>query len=240
MATDVMGGSFLATLELKDGDFFPVLGFSRTVEGEGARLETEPHEYLHASTLTDKSLDKSLVVEFRYVRPGVYALSCWGLLDSAFNPRDGAPVPLAGHFGGPPLVIHSKAGSVPEKGEFFITEATPEEVADIGLNLDSGPKLLNPWFEKSSEALWIGVDAKGCIVKTNNKESALEVCIDNEPPQFVKLWSSTTKNYLKMIPPERLEGKQWCARMSDRDGVDALFKLRVIGVYGPDGEIQFT
>lgn len=205
MVADLMGGSFLATLELEYG---AELGFYRIVEGEGAQLKAEPHDYLHASTL----MDKALVVEFRYVRPEVYALSCWGFLDSAFKTGGGVPVPLsAGRFD-----------------------------ADIGLNLDSGPKQLNPWFEKSSEALWIGVDAQGCIVKTKSRESALQVCIDNATPQFVQLWSSTTKNYLKMIPPEGPEGKQWCARMSDRDGVDALLKLRVIGVYGPDGEIQFT
>lgn len=205
MATDVMGGSFLATLESEDG---VKLGFSRVVKGGDGQLKAEPQDCLYASTL----IEKSLVVEFRYVRPEVYVLSCWGLFDSAFSMQDVDQLSLSvGHFD-----------------------------ADIGLNLDSGPKQLSPWFEKSSEALWIGVDAKGCIVKTENKESALKVCIENATPQFVQLLSSTTKNYLRMIPLERLEGKQWCARMSDRDGVDALFKLRVIGVYAPDGEIQFT
>lgn len=234
MTTDLMGGSFLATLELENGT---KLGFSSIVEEQGGKLKAEPQDCLYASTL----IDKSSVVEFRYVRPEVYALSHWGLLDSVFSPDPRAPVPLPGGFDGPPLIISITPGSASGQNEWGAREVTSGEITDMGLNIDPGPKQLTPWFEKSSEALWIGVDAKGCIVKTKSKESALNVRIVNMSSQFVYLWSSTTKNYLKILPPPLgPEGEQWCARMSDRDGVDALLKLRVIGVYGPDGEIQFT
>jgi hypothetical protein len=252
MTTDLMGGSFLATLELKNGT---KLGFSSAVEGEDGKFKAEPQDCLYASTL----MDKSLVVEFRYVSPEVYALSHWGLLDSAFSSDPVVPVPWPGKFdpdacrpddwGAEPLlggfderslIISSQLGSASGEDRLGAPRVISEEVTDMGLTIDPGPKQLNPWFEKSSEALWIGVDAKGCIVKTKNKESALNVRIVNMTPQFVYLWSSTTKNYLKTTSLSDPTGEQRSARMSARDGVEVLLKLRVVGVYGPDGEVQFT
>ncbi|MBD8705799.1 hypothetical protein IFT47_04035 [Pseudomonas sp. CFBP 13711] len=268
MATDVMGGSFLATLESEDG---VKLGFSRVVKGGDGQLKAEPQDYLYASTL----MDKSLVVEFRYVRPEVYALSCWGLLDSAsslgneiqetllqgdeilepfpqgdekepsrpeeWHPAPVGEVPLTAVLSdGPPLVVHITPGSVPEKFVVSIPEASPEKVADMGPDLDSGPEQLKPWFKKSSEALGIGVDANGCVVKTKNKQNALNVRIENASPEFVHLGSSTTERYLTITTPGYVDDKHWCARVSDGDGSKARLKLRVIGVYAPDGEIQFT
>ncbi|HEX8589660.1 hypothetical protein [Pseudomonas sp.] len=228
MATDLMGGSFLATLELEDGT---KLGFSRIVKGEDGKLKSELQDYLYASTLEVRSI----VVEFRYVRPKVYVLFHWGFLDeSTLNQESSSLLPEPFTFA--PRLI-------PPSTDWGNYDPDVRELTSVGNSdpyLDSGPKLLSPWLERSSEAWRIGVDANGCLLRTKNKDSAFHAYIESATPQFVYIRSSKSNNYLKITDVENADDEQRCARVSDRAGAKEFMKMRVIGVYAPDGEIQFT
>lgn len=229
MATDLMGGSFLATLELEDGT---KLGFSRIVKGEDGKLKSEPQDYLYASTLEVRSI----VVEFRYVRPKVYDLFHWGFLDESILKQKSSSL-----LSRPVTFKSIPTPDLTCQGNSFDTYAHElTSIVDSDAYSDSGPKLLIPWLERSSEAWRIGVDANGCLLRTKNKDSAFHACIESATPQFVYVRSSKSDNYLKITDVEHADDEQRCARVSDRAGVKEFMKLRVIGVYGPDGEIQFT
>jgi hypothetical protein len=229
MATDLLGGSFLATLELKDGT---KLGFSRIVRGADGKLKSELQDYLYASTLEFRSI----VVEFHYVRPKVYVLFHWGFLDeSTLNQESSSLLPEPFTFETERIPLNTDWGN---KYDPAVSELSP--VYDSDPYLDSGPKLLSPWLERSSEAWWIGMDANGCLLRTKNKDSAFHASIESATPQFVYITSSKSNNYLKITDVENADDEQRCARVSDRSGAKEFMKLRVIGVYGPDGEIQFT
>lgn len=212
MTSDAKPVSFLATLDLKDGTR---LGFSKIAVGGDGKSKSEPQDKLCANTL----LDKSLVVEFRYVGQEGFALSLWGFLaglqldpaasgsaaskagggskmNAAIDLLKSAPYDsfvMGKELEGPPTEpTYLNAVDDQDRAIRVEQKLVDENISSPQPQESPQPNPLNPRVQKSTESFYIGVDKFGWILKTKNNGLTFLATIFDEGRKPLAIESGNT------------------------------------------------